>query len=319
MIVDKNEYQKLLMRKRRAEAKEKDLEGFLKKQREDKRAQRAKKKEQTEEPTPDAEEKKAATREKARVSVASRRAEIYQDEVAHTLYKRQQAEKQRERRAKKREEQGLPPAKPYNSKYNTVEPAVQQPIPEVVVPEEPTTTSAPTRPIPRPRPLHTFQNTTQVERPIPAPRTRSNVNEKNKIILALPPQAPRVLFAKMNQSLPDDKQYSAKTITSYNSLLNTVSKAVLDKPFDSVQFLLNADNVIDKLKRYETKDGQPLKNMKDYLSPVIKILKFYGADDDIIKQYQSFQEIEAKKLQEERGENIASDKDKENYVPLPPF
>ena len=70
-----------------------------------------------------------------------------------------------------------------------------------------------------------------------------------------------------------------------------------------------------KLQAYAP-NGKYIKNLKDYISPIVKLLQHYKVDAGLIKQYNSFMDVELERNTEERGDQQVTEKQKENYVPL---
>jgi len=103
---------------------------------------------------------------------------------------------------------------------------------------------------------------------------------------------------------------SEVSIKNYIAKLNKISKLVLNKDYQSYEFLLKPITVINKLKKSN------LKNYKDYMSPIINLLKAVNVDNNIIKQYQNVLQSQADISNQEREQNQASATDKERIMTM---
>lgn len=224
------------------------------------------------------------------------------------------ADQKRELRARQRAEKGLPPAKTRSSKYqqitHTPVQIYQDEIPEMMdkVVDIPPITA-------KKRQLATH---IQPEEPVPPPptKTRQITTQNNKYLNTISIPSTKAIFEQMN-ARKTDKKLSEIAINGYVSRLNAVSNAVLGHPFTSPKFLENPERVIRKMQEHRLSNGQHYKNLKDYMSPIVDLLRFYQADDGLIKQYQSYMQLGIKESEDTRLENLPTEQQKENYVPLP--
>jgi hypothetical protein len=89
----------------------------------------------------------------------------------------------------------------------------------------------------------------------------------------------RDLFSSMGSK--HDKPLSKSSVDNYTNKINKLSTVVLEHGFNGdFNWLKDSDNVISKLKNSE------LASAKDYLSPVVKLLKHLDAHQDTIAKYQ---------------------------------
>ncbi len=107
------------------------------------------------------------------------------------------------------------------------------------------------------------------------------------------------------------KKLSLSTITNYVGKINRLAILCLDHGFDGkIDWLLHPDKV---LKCIEDSD---LSSKKDYVSGVVKLLKFKKSDEDVIKKYLTgmtgFKTTEYSK----RKDNMATEKQVDNSIPL---
>jgi len=109
----------------------------------------------------------------------------------------------------------------------------------------------------------------------------------------------------------DGKLLRPLTLINYVGKINKLSQIVNGKEYDgNTKWMLNPKNVLEKLN--ETN----LKSQKDYISPVVKLLKHLKVDEDIIKKYN----VDMTKLKGDedsiRKDNLASNKEKTNAMRL---
>lgn len=107
------------------------------------------------------------------------------------------------------------------------------------------------------------------------------------------------------------KPLAKTSVENYVRKLNRLSTLVQNKGWNGdPNFLLNFENVKSAL----IKSG--LESPKDYISPIIKLMKYYNLDNDIIAQYQhllsDFKAEETKK----RGDNLGTKKQEELSMPV---
>jgi len=107
---------------------------------------------------------------------------------------------------------------------------------------------------------------------------------------------------------PKGNNYRDITINNYISKINKILM-LLDKKDFNIDYFLDPDNVINKLKdKYD--------NYKDYISPISKLLKYYNKDDDIIKKYLEHMSDEKTKQDKKRGDNKMDKDEKKNFMTL---
>ena len=115
-----------------------------------------------------------------------------------------------------------------------------------------------------------------------------------------------------SMSSKSGKELRPITIENYVGKINKLSVLMTGKCFDGdLKFLLNPDDVVKKLK--ESK----LKGLKDYTSPITKLLKHFNHSSDIIQVYQKAMSDFKNEEDKVRGDNIASKKQVDNAIPLP--
>ncbi len=109
----------------------------------------------------------------------------------------------------------------------------------------------------------------------------------------------------------DFKPLAKTSVDNYVRKLNRLSTLVQDKGWDgNPSFLLD----YEKVKKALVDSG--LESPKDYISPIIKILKHYNLDNATIEKYQhllsDFKSEETKK----RGDNLGTKKQEELSMPI---
>jgi len=107
-------------------------------------------------------------------------------------------------------------------------------------------------------------------------------------------------FAKMSSK--QNKPLSTQSIKSYSSKINRIA-LMFGKPYEDYNFLLDADTIINKIKKSD------LKSKKDYLSAVSKLLRFKKVDDKILNKYATSMTEEKNSETKQRGDNIAKNED----------
>lgn len=117
------------------------------------------------------------------------------------------------------------------------------------------------------------------------------------------------LFQRMGSK--HDRDLSKVTVMNYANKLNKLSTIILGHGYNGTHnWLTDADNVISKMKEAQ------LSGKKDFLSPVVKLLKHIDASQEIIAKYQKamseFKEDEYKV----RQTNKASEEHVNNALPL---
>ena len=119
----------------------------------------------------------------------------------------------------------------------------------------------------------------------------------------------RELFQRMGSK--HDRELSKITITNYVNKLNKLSTIVLGHGYNGTHnWLTDADNVIKKLQ-----DTQ-LSGKKDFLSPVVKLLKHIDASQEIIGKYQKAMSEFKDDEYTLRRKNKASQEHVNNALPL---
>jgi hypothetical protein len=112
-----------------------------------------------------------------------------------------------------------------------------------------------------------------------------------------------------NMKTPKGNKYSDITIKNYVSKINKTLK-LLDKKEFNIKFFEDYNNVITKLK--ESK----FKNLKDYMTPIVLLLKHFKISNDIIKNYHGIMSDEKEKENNDRGDNKLNGEDKKNFLSL---
>jgi hypothetical protein len=106
---------------------------------------------------------------------------------------------------------------------------------------------------------------------------------------------------------PKGNSYSDITVKNYVSKINKTLKLLDKKEFD-IKFFEDSTNVINKLK--ESK----FKNLKDYMTPIVLLLKHFKISNDIIKNYHGIMSEEKEKETNDRGDNKLDVKDINNFL-----
>lgn len=107
-----------------------------------------------------------------------------------------------------------------------------------------------------------------------------------------------------------DKPLSKITISNYVSKLNKLSQLVRGVPWDSnTDFLLEPKKVISAI------DKARITGKKDFLSPVLRLLKYMNADNALISEYQKGLSSFKNDEYEGRKKNKASDDKAEQSLP----
>jgi hypothetical protein len=108
-----------------------------------------------------------------------------------------------------------------------------------------------------------------------------------------------------------DKPLSKITTLNYVSKLNKLSQLVNGHPWDgNSEFLFNPKRVISAI------DKANITGKKDFLSPVLRLLKHLNADNDIIAEYQKGLALFKNDEYASRKKNKATDDKAENSLPL---
>ena len=134
----------------------------------------------------------------------------------------------------------------------------------------------------------------------PKPKPISNGDAKTSL---------KSIFSDMETR--KEKKLSPITVTNYVMKINTLAKNITGNPYETSKFLYDADKVIKHLKEVH------LKNSKDYISPIIRLLRFEGANDSILNTYLQFMVTEKTREDESRGDNLLTkQKDIDNSIPM---
>jgi len=113
-----------------------------------------------------------------------------------------------------------------------------------------------------------------------------------------------------NMKTPKGNKYSNITITNYVSKINKILK-LLGKTDFNIDYFLDVDKVIGELKKVK------YKNLKDYITPIVLLLKANNASTNTISQYHEYMNTEKQKEDEERGNNKLDKDDKDNFLSMP--
>lgn len=101
------------------------------------------------------------------------------------------------------------------------------------------------------------------------------------------------------------------TIDNYVRKLARVYYLITGKEYDGGwKIFLEPEKVMKKLH------DSGLKSLKDYISPIVRLLKHYDVDEDIIKAYNEDMKTLKGKEDHVRKENKATEKEKENAMTL---
>lgn len=119
----------------------------------------------------------------------------------------------------------------------------------------------------------------------------------------------KTLFTEIGSK--HDRKLSPITVTNYVNKLNKLSTIILAHGYNGTHdWLMDADSVIKKLKEAE------LSGKKDFLSPVVKLLKYLDVNVDIISKYQKAMSEFKDDEYSIRKTNTASKKHADNALPL---
>ena len=115
----------------------------------------------------------------------------------------------------------------------------------------------------------------------------------------------------MHLKTKGEKELRPSTIENYVQKINRLAVLMTNKGYDGDNsFLMNPEKLADAL------DKADLKSKKDYITPVVRLLKHLGVSDDNVEMYQkrmkAFKETEYNK----RKENRATESEIENAMPL---
>lgn len=119
----------------------------------------------------------------------------------------------------------------------------------------------------------------------------------------------RQIFSKMKSKTGNP--LSKITINGYVAKINKLSILMLGHGWNGdMKFLLKTDLIIKKI------DDSEMKSKKDYLSPVIKLLQYYGENDKSIKTVNDKMANYKQHEDNNRNDNIATHKEKNNALTL---
>ena len=93
------------------------------------------------------------------------------------------------------------------------------------------------------------------------------------------------------------------TCKSYISKINRISIMMNGKPYENYNFLLDADKIVDAVKKSN------LKSKKDYLSACSKLLRHKKVSSEILEKYNNGMKTEKANETQERGNNVAKPND----------
>lgn len=114
-----------------------------------------------------------------------------------------------------------------------------------------------------------------------------------------------------NGKTTDMKPLAKSTVQNYVHKINRVATLVEGMGYTGKpEFLLRFDDVKDKLL------NSGLDSLKDYVTPIVKLMRYYDMDVSIISKYQKL--LSELKIEEtkKRGENLATKKQEMNNLPL---
>ena len=255
---------------------------------------------------------KKANREMTRLNMAKLR-----EERKKTMTKAEQlqlnkrlADQKRILRANKRIEAGLPPPKPRNSKYQVIK--YSEPIP-IYQDQIPTTDTTP-QPADK-RQLATHKAPKQPTPPA-VPTTRAITTQKSEYLNTLHIPSARAIFSQMKVK-NTDRPLGQVTVNNYSTKLDRVSNIIQGHLFNgSLKFLGDPEKVIRRLQEYRQDNGQPLTGLQNYMSPIVNLLRFYKVSEAIVEPYSNFLKAGVKATKFQLGEQIATEKEIAQYVPL---
>jgi len=108
-----------------------------------------------------------------------------------------------------------------------------------------------------------------------------------------------------------NKPLSKITVMNYVSKLNKLSSLILGHPWDgNAEFLLDTKKVVDAIAKAS------VTGKKDYLSPVVHLLKSMNVDGKIILEYQQAMGAFKDAEYEKRKHNVATPEKAEDSMPL---
>lgn len=119
----------------------------------------------------------------------------------------------------------------------------------------------------------------------------------------------REMFSKLTTK--SDKPLRPASIENYVQKINRLAVLMTGKPYSGEnKFLENADKVAESIAESD------LKSKKDYVTPVIRLLKHLGVTANDIETYQKKMKVFKDNEYQGRRDNKAGTKEKQNYIPL---
>ena len=253
---------------------------------------------------------KKENRERTRLNMAKLREERKKtmSKAEQLQMKKRLADQKRILRTNKRIEAGLPAPRPRSSKYQVIK--YDEPIP-IYQEDIPTTKH-------QVAPKSTRQLATHITAkmpPQPPPKTRAITTQSDKYLNTIHIPSVNAIFAQMKVR-NTDRPLGKTSVKGYADKLDRVSTIVSGHPFDgSLKFLADSENVIHRLQAHRYK-GEPLVGLQNYMSPIVRLLEFYKVNEDIIAPYRKFLKTGVKETKFQRGEQMASEKQVAQYVPV---
>jgi hypothetical protein len=108
---------------------------------------------------------------------------------------------------------------------------------------------------------------------------------------------------------PKGNKYTDITIKNYVSKINKILK-LLGKDKFNINYFENPDDVLKTLK--ESK----IKNLKDYMTPIVLLLKQFKKSEDVISKYHGVMSKEKEREDEDRGNNKLNKEDKHKFLSM---
>ena len=109
-----------------------------------------------------------------------------------------------------------------------------------------------------------------------------------------------------------EKELRPTTIDNYIQKINRLAVLMTGKGYDGDNsFLMNPEKLADSL------DKADLKSKKDYITPVVRLLRHLGVSADNVEMYQKRMKAFKESEYDKRKENKASKSELENAIPLP--
>jgi hypothetical protein len=119
----------------------------------------------------------------------------------------------------------------------------------------------------------------------------------------------RIIFTKIKTK--DGKNLSNTTINNYVNKINKLATMITGEGYNGDhKFLLKPDLIIKKL------DESGMKSLKDYLSPIVKLLEYYDSDENKKKPLIEHMTTLKKKEDNIRDDNLATEKEQQNAISI---